>query len=124
MRDALDTLSGLCSIVRRAIGQQAEKMPAACDATTGAVCRYWPTQYMTSLARRADADQSVLMALRVVRAKAREDLEHHYGTEPNTQAALDALCTPVVQEIARLWFSSASSRAAVRRCCALARRVA
>lgn len=124
MRDALDTLSGLCSLVRRAIGPQAERMPAACDAVVASVCKAWPTQYMTTLARRADAEAGVLMALRVVRAKAREDLEHHYGTQQNTLAALDALCTPVVQEIARLWFSSATSRAAVRRCCALARRAA
>lgn len=120
MGDALGTLDGLYARVRRGMGRRGRRMPAACDAITHSLCKWWPTRVMSRLANR-DAHEQVIAALSVVVAKVREDLEHRHGTDPNTLLALDTLLQPVCVEFANLWFSEVAVRAAMRRCCWLAR---
>lgn len=85
------------------------------------VCRYWPIEHMTRLARKpiedATAVAETLESVAVITAKTREDLEHRYGGSKNVAVAIDKLCSPVVLEIAEIWFSSPEARVAIRSAC-------
>lgn len=84
-------------------------------------CRYWPVEHMTRLARKpvsdATAAAETLEAVAVISAKTREDLEYRYGSSKNVAVAIDKLCSPVVLEVAEIWFSSPEARVAIRSAC-------
>jgi hypothetical protein len=71
---------------------------------------------MARYAARGEEGPVILDALSVIAAKALEDLEHRWGTDTNTLAAIDRLVMPVVVELASVWFASVESRIDMRRC--------
>jgi hypothetical protein len=106
-----------------AVRTRLHEPPAWTDAIVAvveSVCRAWPIEQMTRLARRPEAPASgndTLDALAVITAKTREDLEHRYGATGNVAIAIDKLHKTVVLEIAEIWFGGPDSRVAIRSAC-------
>jgi hypothetical protein len=79
---------------------------------------------MSTLARRAETDAQRIMAVPVLTAKVREDVEAMWGMHANVVAAYDKIGMRVVLEFAALWFESSDNRTVIRQCCREARRTA
>jgi hypothetical protein len=114
---AVDTpLSDLRDEVRRRLGHQAAGLAEACDEVTATVAFFWPQKWMAHVARtHLDPMPATLVAVDVIEAKCREDLEARFGTDRNTLRTLDLLVGSVVTEFAGMWFSGAEERIAMRR---------
>lgn len=120
---ATDTLRDLRGEIRSRLGAQAAGLSEACDELVDATCVWWPSQYMSILARRSgDVMEMTLDALGVVEAKIREDVEARFGVSANTLRALDLLLPAIVLEIAGLWFGAPENRMAIRRAIFAARK--
>jgi len=117
-------LPTLRKTIRDRIGPDAVSIGAACDEFVNGVCRCWPTEYMSTLARRAETDAQRIMAVPVLTAKVREDVEAMWGMHANVVAAYDKIGMRVVLEFAALWFESTDNRTVIRQCCREARRTA
>lgn len=116
-------LDDLAAEIRRRIGHEAETLPEASAEVVATVCRWWPSQAMTSLAQRGlKAGPEALDAIAVIAAKVREDLELRYGMDATTQAALDLLVQITCVELANVWFASPGNRRMMRGCIAESRR--
>jgi hypothetical protein len=108
--------------VRRRLGPQAAGLAEACDEIVVAACRWWPQKHMAWIARhKREHGPEVAMAVPVIEAKVREDLEARYGTDPNTLRALDLLLQAVLIEMNAIWFRDVEHRIAMRRAMWLAR---
>ena len=119
---ATTPLHDLQDEVRRRLGPQAAGLAEACDEIVIAACRWWPQKYMAWIARnKKEQGPDVAMAVPVIEAKIREDLEARYGTNPNTLRALDLLLQAVVIELTSIWFRGVDYRIAMRRAMWLAR---
>lgn len=105
--------------LRRTVNQRLRLAGDMADATSevvDTVLRWWPERAMARYAANREEGPVVLDAISVIAAKAREDLEHRWGTDANTLAAIDRLATQVVVELANVWFASVESRIDMRRC--------
>jgi hypothetical protein len=114
---AVDTpLSDLRDEVRRRMGHQASGLADACDEVTTTVAYFWPQKWMAHVARtHLDPMPATIVAVDVIEAKVREDLEARFGTDGNTLRTLDLLVGSVVTEFAGMWFAGAEVRIAMRR---------
>lgn len=116
MGDALGMLLGdLCQIVNRRL-HTAPILEHATSEVVATVLRWWPDRTMARYAARGEEGPLVLDAISVIAAKAREDLEHRWGTDQNTLEGIDRLVMPVVVELANVWFGSVEQRIDMRRC--------
>ena len=123
MGDALAVmLPTLRKTVRGRIGEDAFVIGAACDEFVAGICRVWPQEAMTTMARKGPEihplDEAVLVA------KCREDVEAMWGDSEVVQSAFASIGPRVVKEFAALWFESADNRAIIRQCCRESRRSA
>lgn len=114
-----DALGMLLDDLYRIINRRLHTAPGMADATAEVVTtvlRWWPDKTMARYAARGEEGPLVLDAISVIAAKAREDLEHRWGTDANTLEAIDRLVMPVVVELANVWFGSVEQRIDMRRC--------
>jgi len=125
--DALaELLDDLRLAVRQKIGWPAERLPAACDTIVDSICYFWPMRWMSILARQTADDKtagSALDAIAVIRAKVLEHLEAQWGATAANNAAIHAILSPAVVEMANIWFAGSEERILFRRCCHRARDV-
>ena len=109
-------LEQLRAAVRDRIGQPAHTLSHSCDVMVDEVCRFWPLKEFQRLADDQHGPATggdVIRAMRVVVAKARENLEARWGLAKPTQNAIDLLMEAIVIELANIWFRSAESREAM-----------
>ena len=96
--------------------------PEASDAFTDALCRVWPSNFMTIMARRQPESQiRVVASIPVITAKLREEVEYHWGDSATLRESFDAIGMELVVEFANLWFTSIAHRDALREACREAR---
>lgn len=116
MGDALGMLlQDLHLIIHRRLHTTAAMRSATVE-VVDTVLRWWPDRTMARYAARGEEGPLILDAISVIAAKAREDLEHRWGTDTNTLEAIDRLVMPVVVELANVWFASVEHRIDMRRC--------
>jgi hypothetical protein len=109
--------------VLRARVEGAAAWPEAADAFSDALCRVWPNNYMTIMARRQPESQiRVVASIPVITAKVREEVEFHWGDSAKLRESFDAIGMELVVEFANLWFTSIAHRDALREACREARR--
>jgi hypothetical protein len=114
-----DALGMLLDDLHRMVNRRLHTNPGMAAATAevvDTVLKWWPDRIMARYAARGEEGPVILDALSVIAAKALEDLEHRWGTDTNTLAAIDRLVMPVVVELASVWFASVESRVDMRRC--------
>ena len=114
-----DALGMLLNDLHRMINRRLHTKTVMAEATAevvDTVLLWWPDRTMARYAARGEDGPLVLDAISVIGAKVREDLEHRWGTDANTLAAIDALLMPVVVELANIWFASVEHRIDMRRC--------
>jgi hypothetical protein len=124
--DTLDTLTleGLRATVREFIGPSGATLEHTCDVIVDEICRQWPERTMADYARKIDSNAvgaKVFLAIPVITARVREQIEARWGIKPSHTAALDLVLRGCVIEFCNLWFASPTNRIAMRSIIAVVR---